>query len=86
MKGILAHNENNSNNYNVISDSESDNEVEENVFEEQLEDELKVNPKNTLNPTVVFAMTNLHASYNEDAKSNKEQAAQEKLGKIIKFF
>ena len=51
----------------VFSNSECDQEAKENVFEEQVEDEIKMTPKTTPNPKVVLAIKNLHVLYNEDA-------------------
>ena len=40
---------NNFYNYNVVSDSESDNENEEIIFDEDIHKEVKVTPKTTIN-------------------------------------
>ena len=58
VKIVLAHNENNDNCYNLVSNSESDKESKENFLEGQVEDELEVTPKTTLNPKVVYAIKN----------------------------
>ena len=54
VKMISAYNENNNNYYNVITNSESNDEVEENLFEGQVEDKIKVTPKTTINPKVLY--------------------------------
>ena len=51
-------------NYNVISNSDSDDEGETeegNVFEQDIEDELEVTLKTTLNPKVVREIKNFQA-------------------------
>ena len=60
-----------------------DDEVEENLFDKEIEDESKVTPITSFNPTVVHVMKNLLALCNEDANHFVEQVAQEKLGKKI---
>ena len=47
---VLAHDENNDNNHNIVIVSESDDEVKENLFEVQMEEDIKVTSKMTLNP------------------------------------
>ena len=54
------------NSYCIVSDSESDEEAKENLFED-IDDEIKVTPKTKLNPKLVHIMKNLQASYNKDA-------------------
>ena len=39
------HNENNNNYYNLVRNSEMDDEVKDNLFEEKVDDEIKVSPK-----------------------------------------
>ena len=82
---VSVHNENNSNNYNVVSTLESD-EVEENLFEEQVEDEIKATPKTTVNPKVRVTKI-LHALYDEDMSKIVEHAAQENtVNKTLNFL
>ena len=69
---MVPTNINNYINCNVVSDSESDDEVKENLFEE-IDDKIEVTLMAKLNPKVVLNMENLQVLYNEDA--NKEQAA-----------
>ena len=58
---------NNNNKYNdVVKNSESDELTQENLFGKDVEDKMKVNPKNALNAKVVHAMKNLQALYDED--------------------
>ena len=51
VETVLAYNENNYS-YNVVSNKESKDEVEESFFNYQIEDEIKVTPQTTLNPKV----------------------------------
>ena len=69
----MANNENDNNYYNVVSDSESDDEAKENHFEVHVDNETEVTRKTTLNPKVVQVMKNLQASYNENADKIVEQ-------------
>ena len=50
---VLACNENKTNNYNLVSNLERDDKVEENLFGEQIEDKIEVTPKTTLNLNAV---------------------------------
>ena len=49
--------------------------VEENFFEEQVDDKIKVTPKSTPNSNVLWAMQNLQPFYNEDDNMTIKQAA-----------
>ena len=64
---VWGNNEDNDSNYDVVSNLESKEEEKENLFEDQIDDEIHMTPKTTLNSKVVRAMKNLQASYNEDA-------------------
>ena len=53
---------NNNNNNNIVSASDSDTDIEndnKNVFDEDIDDEVKVTSKTTINAKVVWAMKNL---------------------------
>ena len=65
----------NHNYYNVISDSKIDKEDKENLFEEDINEEVKVTPKTTINAKMMQAMKQLQASYNNNANKIVEQAA-----------
>ena len=65
-RSFLINNQNNYN-YNVICDSESSDESKGKLFDEYVDEEVKVDPKTTINPEVVCAMKKLQASYNDDA-------------------
>ena len=75
VKRALVHDENYNNDYYIVSSSESKVEVEENIFEGQIEDKIEVTPKTKLNPKVARVIKNLQALYNEDAKKIVGQAA-----------
>ena len=49
VKTVLAHDKNNDKYYNVVGDLESDDDVEECLFEEQIEDEIEVTSNTELN-------------------------------------
>ena len=53
-------------------------EVEENLFQKQIEDEIEGTLKTTLNPKVLRVVKNLQASHNDDANIIMELAAQQK--------
>ena len=53
-KGLTI-NEHDNNYHNVVSNSDSDNEVKENVFEEHVDDKVGVTPKTTLSSKVKCA-------------------------------
>ena len=61
-------NQNQNNNYIIVSDSKSDDE--ENLFDEDIDDEVKAAPKTTVIAKVVKAMKTLQALYNDNAKRN----------------
>ena len=65
LKTVPIVNENNINN-NVVSDSDNDskNENQEYLFNKDINEEVKVAPKTTINTKVVHAIKNLQASYN----------------------
>ena len=67
----MSNNENNSKNYYVVGDFMHNNEVEENFFEEQIEDAMEVPPKTTLNPKVVRAINKI-IEWAEQEKAMKE--------------
>ena len=69
----------------AVSNLESNDEAEENLFEEQIQDEIEVIPKTTFNPKLVKAVKNLQALYNEDTNMIIEQALQEKSVCKTKF-
>ena len=71
------------NDYHCISDdSDSDEKVDENIFECNVKEDLEVSPETTLNPNVERAMKNLQTSYNEAAHEIIEQAEQEEKVKF----
>ena len=63
----------NNTNVNVVSDSDSDSSKEDfknindNFFDEDIDDQIKITPQTTINAKVEQAMKNLQASYNDDA-------------------
>ena len=67
---VLINNENNNNDNDVVSDFRSHDEAKENLFEEQVDDKIKVTPKTTLSQKMVHAVKNLQAFYNEDVKNH----------------
>ena len=85
VKTDSTHNENNNNSYNIVSNSQSDDKDKKNIFEEQVNDEIKVTPKTTLNPKLICAMKTLKVLCNENAKKTVEQATQEKSAKEFFF-
>ena len=67
------------NNHNVVSNNlKSKEEEEECIFEQELEEDLEVTLKTTLNPKIERVMENLQAFCNKDSKKNVEQAKWEK--------
>ena len=70
--------------YKMYWGSKSDEETKENLFDEVVDNTIKMIPKTTLNPKVVHAMKNFQASYNKDANKVVEQAAGGK--KILNFW
>ena len=71
VETVLDDNENDINNYYVVSNSNSDDEAKENFFGWQ---KIKVMPMTTLNQKLVQAMKNFQAWYDEDANKIVEQA------------
>ena len=71
----------NINNSNVLSDSDSDSndKNQENLFDEDINEEVKATPKTTINTKVVHAMKKLQALCNHDANKIIKQATQEKV-------
>ena len=75
----------NNNNVNVVSNSNSDSSKDDfknndnNFFDEDIDDQVKVTPQTTINAKVVQAMKKLHALYNDDANKTIKQATQEKI-------
>ena len=72
---------NNYNNSNVVSESDSDDNIEsdnKNFFDEDIDDQVKATPKTTINAKVVQPMKKLQASYNNDANKIVKQATQKK--------
>ena len=70
----------NNDNYDVVSDSKSesdDNKAEENIFDDDIDEEVKATPKTTVNAKVVLVMKKLQASYNDDASKIVKQATKE---------
>ena len=65
------------NNYysNVVSDSKCDEEYEENLFDKDLNKEIKETLKINTSPKVVEAIKKLKASYNYDVNRIVENAA-----------
>ena len=64
-----------------ISDSSSENndeESEENVFDNDINEEIEVTPKTTINAKVVCTMKKLQALCNDDTSKIVAHAAQEK--------
>ena len=67
---------NNNNSYNAVSDSKSngDDEVDKNLFDDNVNKEVKVTSKTSININMVQAMKKLQALYHEDAnKLSKKQ-------------
>ena len=46
-------NQNNNKTYNIINNFKSNNEIEENVFDEEMNNEVKATPKTTINAEMV---------------------------------
>ena len=78
LKPIPVANNNKSNN-NVVSDSNSDDNIEkdQNVFNKDINDKVKVTPQNAINAKE-HAMKKLQALHNNDANNIITQATKEK--------
>ena len=68
----------NKNDYNVVSDSKSDDKSEENFFDEDINKEVEATCKTTISVKVVHAMKKQTAFYNGDANKIVKQATKEK--------
>ena len=79
LKMLPVINQNNNNYYDIVSDSNGDNELEENFFDEEINDEFEATTKTTINAKVVQAKKKLQALYNNDANKIVKEAAQEKV-------
>ena len=64
---------NNDDNYNIVSDKH-----EENFFNKDIDDKVKVTTKTTINAKVVQKMKKFQALYNDNSNKIIEQATQEK--------
>ena len=70
------------NNYNVISDSNSDNNIKNDnkiMFDEDINDEVESIPKTTINAKVVQAMKKLQASYNDNANKSSTKLCKKTI-------
>ena len=65
----------NNNYYNVVNDFKSDEEIEENLFDVDIDKNIEPTPKSTINAKVVQASKQLQVLYNDDANKIVEQAA-----------
>ena len=74
-------NQNNNNYYYAVCDSKSDDE--ENIFDEDINDELEANPKIAVNANMVQAMKKQEASYNDDANKIVKEVVGKKKSKIF---
>ena len=74
----IINNNDNSNNYNLVNDSKSDDVVKESLFDKDFDVEVLENPKTTINAKMVQAMNNLQAAYSDDANKIVKEAAQDK--------
>ena len=83
---------NNNNNVNVVSDSDSDSSdedfksIKENLFDDDIEDQVKASPGTTVNAKVAQAMKKLQASYNDDANKIIKEAMQDKVIENLNFL
>ena len=75
---IFKNNNDINNNYHVISNDLKSESKEENFFEQDIEDKIKVNLEITLYPKMVRPMKNLQASYNKTINRIVVQAKQDK--------
>ena len=79
----------NNNNLNVVTDLETEsskNDFEnddKNVFDEDVDDQVKANPQTTINTIVVQAMKKLQAFYNNDQQNCQGSNTREKC--LLKF-
>ena len=62
LEMVLVINGNN-NNYNIVGDSKSNNEVQKNSFDDNINEDIKVTLKTTINAKVVWVMKMLQALY-----------------------
>ena len=72
---------NNNNNINLVGDSNSDDDIENDnnkLFEEDLDDKVNVTPKTTINAKVVHTRKKFQASYNDNANKIVKQATKGK--------
>ena len=72
---------NNNNIVNVVSDSDSDDNIKnenDNFFDEDIDNKDKANPQTTIKAKVVHAMKMLQTLYNDDANKIVKQATTEK--------
>ena len=86
IKAVSSNNKNNNYYHDAVNDVKSDDEDEESIFEDQIENEIEVTPKTTLNPNEIRAMKILQALYNEDANKFLAKAEKEKATKGNLFF
>ena len=82
LETISVINHNNSNSYNVVGNSKSKSD-KENLFDEDINEEVEAASKTTMNEKMVWAMKKLQASYNNDANKIVKEAVQEKSVKRI---
>ena len=86
LEMILVINQNNNNYYYLVSDSESNDKAHDNLFDENINNEVEATLIAIVNAKVVWAMKKLQASYNKDANKILEEVAQKLLFKKILTF
>ena len=81
---VLIINNHNNMNMNIVSDSNSDDSYDDienndkNLFDKDINDQVKETPQTTNNAIVVWVMKKLHASYNNNANKIIKQATKGK--------
>ena len=78
VKMVLVHHENNQNSFNILNNSKSDNEAEENHFQGYWSD-----PQGHIQSRGGQSIEKFASFYNEDVNEIVEQATQEKMQKKI---
>ena len=73
---MVTENNDINNDYNIFS-NDLDGQ-EENLFNQQIDKELEVIPKTTLNPKVIRVVKNLQASYNKNANKIVKQVNEKR--------
>ena len=75
VKMVPVINQNNSNDFKVVSDSKSNDKANKNLFNKDVNDEVDAVPKNIVKAKVGQSLKKLQTSYNKDAKRIVKEAA-----------